>query len=183
MPIPQSMEALLAHTLLDAITKRCITDVPPDDSGRTDQVVLGKLTRELRDENVIAVHMQHPLGPSIDRDGMAGAPRNQDQPWDWPPETLGGMRTERIDGAVEIRLRKKLEYTDAVDIFAVVIQRVKDAINREESLRTLTDQMGNTMSIIEAFEAPGYAAGGGNVSINIRWVNWRAFVHSTNARG
>nr|NIV40059.1 hypothetical protein [Anaerolineae bacterium] len=61
-------------------------------------------------------------------------------------------------------------------------ERVKAAINRDADLNSLSDDFGNTMHVLETFQAVGYAGGGGDVSINFRWIDWRAFIHRTDCR-
>lgn len=184
MPIEKhGIEAVLALKLHEVLTKWCITDVVSDDPSRADAVVLGKPTRELRDEVVISIHMQHPLGPTADRDSSAsGPPKRQDErPWNWPKE-IGGGRMEKIVGAVQINIREKLAYDEAVEIISAVVERVKAAINRDTSLVPLSDDWGNKVQVLETFQASGHAGGGGEVSINLRWIDFRAFIHRRDCR-
>lgn len=180
----RGIEAMLAEKLVDVLTDWCITQVDEDDPSRADHVVLGKPTRELRDENVISIHMQHPLGPQADRDEpVSGTPRGQDERGHYfPAETMGGMIVEKMIGCVQVNIRQRLAYTDAVEVNAAIVQRIKAAINRDKDLVPMTDDFGATLFKLETFQASGHASGGGNVSINIRWIDWRAFIAITNCR-
>ena len=175
---------MLADKLLDAITRACRTDVSEDDESRADHVILGKPTTELRDAIVVSIHTEHPLGPVSDKDFTAmGTPRGEDErPYKWPSETTGGMRTKEVIGAVQINIREKVPYDTAKAINSAVANRIEIAINQDAVLRSFSDEFGNFCSQIDTFRASGYQSGGGNVSINIRWIDWRAFVHSTNCR-
>lgn len=181
---PSTIEALIAETIQAAVEARCITDVPEDDESRANHVIIGKPTRELRDELVISVHMQHPFGPRLDRDqnitGTTGVPGPR--PWKFPAETIGGATFEEIIGCVQIRLRQRTSLEDAMWIFSAVKERVKQAINLDKSLKTLTDGMGNTMFLIETFRAIGYDSGGAEVSLTTQWVDFRALVSRSNCR-
>ncbi len=180
----QGIESILAHKLQEVLTEHCITDVPGSDPSRANHVLLGKPTSERRDEIVISIHMQHPLGPNADKDELvSGRPRTTaDRPNYFPAETLGGTEVRRILGAIQINIRQKLPYSEAVDIIASVIERVRAAINRDKSLVPARDDWGNNLFKLETFQAYGHASGGGNVSINTRWIDWRAYISSTNCR-
>ena len=184
MPVEKrGIEAVLAQKLHEVLTKWCITDVAANDPSRADAVVLGKPTRELRDEIVVSIHMQHPLGPSADQDELvSGTPRQPDErPWNWPKE-FGGGKVEKIVGAVQLNIRQKLSYDEAVEIIASVVERVKAAINRDRDLVPLADDWDNTLLVLETFQASGHAGGGGEVSINLRWIDWRAFIARRDCR-
>lgn len=181
---PVSIESLIGHAMRDALQKWCIDSVPDDDASRASHVILGKPTRELRDNIVVSVHTQHPLGPSEDTDKLIeGVPRGQDErPLQFFRESTGGARTEMMVGAVQIRIRENMKHEDALNISGVVMDRVKKAINRDGSLKTMSDELGNTMMLLETFQHSGHAAGGGSTSIFIRWVDWRAIIVSDNSR-
>jgi len=181
----RGIEAILAHTLHTVLTEWCIDDVSTDDPSRADHVVLGKPTRELRDSKVVSIRMQHPLGPAADKDEVvSGSPRGQDERGHYfPAETSGGMMVEKIIGCIEVRIREKLSYPDAVEVNASLIERIKRAINTDLRLALLKDDFGVTLFKLETFQATGHASGGGDVSINVRWVDWRAFTCRTNCRG
>lgn len=184
MPVEKrGIEAVLAQKLYTVLTQWCITDVAADDPSRADAVVLGKPTRELRDEIVISIHMQHPLGPAADKDELvSGTPKQPDErPWNWPKE-FGGGRVEKVVGAIQANIRQKLPYAEAVEIIASVVERIKAAINRDKDLASLDDDWGNTLLVIETFQASGHAGGGGGVSINLRWIDWRAFIARRDCR-
>jgi len=185
MTVPQSIESILGDRLKDALTRWCITGVPLDDESRANHVILGKPTTQLRDNVVISIHTEHPLGPISDTDHIVmGTPRtNEERPFKWPAETTGGMRSKVVIGAVQINIREKMSYELAKSINGAVAARIEAAINQDAELDAFGDDFGNFMSRIETFQGSGYQAGGGNVSINIRWIDWRAFVHSTNCRG
>lgn len=180
----RGIEAMLAEVLDTVLTEWCITNVPTTDPSRANHVVLGKPTRELRDANVVSIRMQHPLGPAADKDEtVSGTPRGQDERGHYfPHETMGGAIFEKIIGCIEVRIRQKLAYPDAVEINAPLVERIKRAINTDYRLRTLTDDFGVTLFKIETFQASGHASGGGNVSINVRWIDWRAFTARSNCR-
>lgn len=176
----RGIEAVIAQTLLAVLTKWCITDVPTTDESRANSVILGKPTQELRDAIVVSIHMQHPLGLGADKDAIvSGPPKAQsDRSWTWPAE-IGAGRTEKIIGVVQLNIRERQPYGEAVETIASVVERVKAAINRDPALRALSDDFGNTVMQIETFQAEGYAGGGGQVSTNFRWIDWRAFVYRT----
>ena len=177
------IEAVLAKALHAAVTKWCITNVPVKDESRANWVVLGKPTRELRDNIVISIHMQHPLGPNADTDNIvSGKPTTSgERPWDFPKE-LGGGRMEKYLGCVEINIREREAYEDAVNVISSLYERVKAAINRDPSLVPLEDDWGNTLMVLETWQAYGHESGGGSVSISRRWVDWRAFVYRVDCR-
>ena len=179
----RGIEAVLAQELYKVLTKWCITDVAANDPSRADAVVLGKPTRELRDEIVISIHMQHPLGPSADRDEIvSGTPRQREErPWIWPKE-FGGGKVEKMVGAIQVNIRQKLAYDEAVEIISSVVERVKAALNTDRDLVPLSDDWGNTLQVLETFQASGHAGGGGEVSINLRWIDWRAFISRRDCR-
>lgn len=185
MAVPQSIESELGSRLKEVLTRWCITDISADDESRANHVILGKPTTQLRDNVVISIHTEHPLGPVSDKDHIVmGTPRSDDErPFKWPAETTGGMRSKVVIGAIQINIREKLSYETAKAINGAVAARIEAAINRDSELDAFADDFGNFMSRVETFQASGYQAGGGNVSINIRWIDWRAFVHSTNCRG
>lgn len=177
------IEAVLAAKLKTVLLKWCITDVATTDPSRANHVVLGKPTRELRDSIVISIRMQHPLGPNADKDNIvSGKPTTTgERPWDWPKE-LGGGRMEKYLGTVEINIRDREEYEDAINIIASLYERVKAAINRDPDLIPLEDDWGNTLMVLETWQAYGHESGGGTVSISRRWVDWRAFVYRVDCR-
>lgn len=186
MAVPLSAEAEIARRMKEALVRWCITDAEAADQSRANHVIIGKPTNELADEIVISVHTQHPLGPQADKDGVVmGPPREQDErPWRFPQETDGGMRSEKIVGAVQVNIREDLPADDAIKVSSMVVERVKAALNRDYRLRAflIEEPIKTFVSRIESFESRGYAAGGGDVSIYIRWVGWRALVHYTNVR-
>jgi len=184
MPVEKlGIESVLAAALKTVVTKWCITDVAADDPSRANWVVLGKPTRELRDDIVVSIHMQHPLGINADKDAMvSGKPTTTaERPWDWPKE-LGGGKVEKYLGCIEINIREREEYEDSVSIISSVYERVKAAVNRDPDLVPLTDDWGNTLMILETWQAYGHESGGGAVSISRRWVDWRAFVYRVDCR-
>lgn len=181
---PTALEAKLAHVLKDVIGDHCINYVAPDDTSKANHVIIGKPTRELRDEIVVSVHMDHPLGPIMDRDdrvsGLRGGLSNR--PYVIPNETIGGMTVDEIIGGVQIRARRRETSEDATFIIKPVHVRIKRAINRDKRLRLIQDDLGNTMFTIHTFRAVGYESGGGDVTINTRWVNFRALACYSNCR-
>lgn len=184
MATPKAIESLIADTLKIVLTDWCITNTDTDDETRADVVMIGKPTRELRNNIVISIHTSHPLGPTRDNDRLVeGPPRAQsERPLYFERETTGGARVEMLFGAVQIRIRKNQEHQEALNVIAVSETRVKQGINMDSRLRVLHDDFDSTMVWIETFEQPGYAAGGGDTSIFIRWIGWRAVVVSSNIR-
>lgn len=182
--VPTSIIPLVAETLHEALLRECKTSVPTSDPSRADHVIIGKPTTELRDNIVVSIHMNHPLGPGSDTDANISGPpmSSKDRPLKFPAETSGGMRTELIIGAVEIRTRQRLEFSEAMWVEGAINARIKGAINQAPELRYLKDDFGNFMSRIETFKHSGYTSGGGKVSIGAGWVDWRAVVHTTNCR-
>jgi len=177
--VPTTLEAMIADGLEGACTEYCITNVDDDDPSMSDHVILGKPTEELADEIVVSIHMQHPFGPTMDKDsaitGKTGVTG-----FHFPDETIGGGRVDQIMGAVQVNIRQDLEYADAMWISAVVVERVKQAINLHPDVRSLTDSYGNVMFKLQTFRAIGYASGGGDVSVYFRWVDFVAYVSYTN---
>jgi len=184
MAIPDTIENKIAETMLAVLTDWCINNVDTDDPSRANYVVLGKPTRELSSAIVVSITMTHPLSMSKGgEDLVEGTPRTQkERPYQFPPETYGGMRTELIVGAVQVNYREKEGYDDAIPIISRVTNRIKQGINQDIRLASLTDDMGNFMSSIETFTAEGVASGGDNVTVDRHWISWRAWVHSTNCR-
>lgn len=168
----------------EVLTDWCISNVDADDPSRVNYVILGKPTRELSAAIVVSIYMTHPLAMSKGGEWMVeGTPRAQrERPYQFPAELGGGMTTELIVGAVQVNYREKESYEDAVPIISRVTNRIKQGINKDSRLASLTDDMGNFMSNIETFRAEGVASGGSNVTVDRHWVSWRAWVHSSNCR-
>ncbi|MHC4542922.1 MAG: hypothetical protein ACYSYL_00145 [Planctomycetota bacterium] len=183
-PTPTHIESLLGDTLHEIITDWCITNVSTEDLSRADHVVLGKPTSELRDNIVVSVHTQHPLGPEKDTDQrVEGKPRTwEERPWQFPRESHGGARFQMMYGAIQIRMRERNRHRVALAHKSVVAHRIRRAIERDTRLRVLEDDLGNTMLMIETFRHSGHAAGGGNVTVFIEWIDWRALIVSDNRR-
>jgi len=175
---------MIADKLLSVLTKWLITNVDEDDDSRANRVILGKPTDELRYNVVVSIHLDHPLGPAQDTDFNAmGTPRStEERPYKWPTETTGGMHTRQIIGAIQINIRETLPYEAAKAINGAVATRIELAIRRDNELRSFHDDFGQFVSIIDTFRGYGYQAGGGNTSIHIRWIDWRAVIHSENCR-
>ena len=83
---------------------------------------------------------------------------------------------------MQIRARKDLTYEDAILLFAPLTNRVLDAINTDYLLTSLEDSTGRRMFQIEAFRREGYESGGGEVSLDTQWIDWVAYISSTNCR-
>lgn len=181
---PQSIESLIANTLEEVLADWCVNEVSTHDQSRASHIVLGKPTKELRDAIVVSIHTQHPLGPDNDSDRLVeGQPRSADErPLQFQRESAGGARVEMMFGTVQVRIRENLEHRLALNLKGAVSDRIRKAINRDERLRALTDDLGNTMFWIETFKHSGHASGGANVSIFIEWVDWRAAICSDNRR-
>ena len=181
---PKSIEALLAHKMRDVLLDWCVTRVPLDDPSRAKLVIIGKPTNELGNPPVISIHTPHPLGPPSDTDHMiVGTPRsNEERPYKWPMETMGGMRTDLLIGTVQINMREQQRAEDAVWSIGALATRVRNAINQDPRLRPFSDDMGNFMSRLETFQHSGHTGGGSNTTTHIRWVDFRAIIHSTNSR-
>lgn len=183
MPIEKhGIESVLAHTLHDVLTDWCIKRVPTNDPSRADHVLLGKPTSERQDEIVVSIHMQHPLGPGADKDrDVSGKPTTQDDRPNFFPAGFN-ERWWKLVGTVQINVRQDMSYEETVDIVAAVVERVRAAINRDVRFQRLKDDWDNALYDIETFQAYGHASGGGDVSINLRWVDWRATVLSQKKR-
>lgn len=184
MATPKAMESLLGDTLKEVLTDYCINNVDSDDTTKANYVVMGKPTSELRSAIVVSVHMQHPLGPDKDVDKLVeGAPRSaEERPLTFPRESIGGATFEMITGAVQVRIKEGKNHQAALNTKSVTVDRIKKAIKTDSRLRVLKDDLGNTMTWIEVFRHSGHAAGGGEVSIFIEWVDFRAIVVSSNSR-
>ena len=183
MAVARALEAIVAMLIKDAVTKHCITDVSSSDASKADWVILGKPTTERTDPIVISIHMQHPLGMNIGKEKASSSRPTQMDPWQVLPETQGGMSSRVQVGAVQIDIREGIPYDEAIYINAAVARRVKQAIDNDVSLAgPIVDDFGDLMSWILTFEAAGYVAGGGDVSIHARWVNFKMLVHSSNVR-
>jgi len=184
MATPQSLEHLIAHTLLEVLTEACITSVPKDDRSRVNVVKVGKPAEELKQKNLVSIFTVHPLGPGRDEGEIwMGTPtKPNERPEKWPVETVGGMRTDKMIGAVQINVRQNLKAEDAINVVGAITFRVTQAINRDPRLRTLTDDFGDFMSSITTFKRYGYESGGGMTSLYRRWIDWRARTHTPNSR-
>jgi hypothetical protein len=178
------MESLLADEMETVLTDWCINDPDEDDDTKANNVIIGKPTRELRNKIVVSIHTNHPLGVGSDKDRLVeGPPRSGDErPLYFERESTGGARVEMMFGAIQIRIRQDSNHKQALNFVAVNEDRIKKAINRDSRLRVLEDDLGNTMVWLETYESPGYAAGGGDTSIFIRWIGWRAVIVSSNTR-
>jgi hypothetical protein len=181
---PKDIESLIADTLETVLTDWLINEVSTHDQSRANWVIIGKPTKELRDPITISIHTQHPLGPDKDTDKLVeGRPRSaQERPLQFFRETSGGARQEMMFGAIQVRIRENLPPKTALNLKGAVVDRIKKAINRDTRLKTLTDDLGNTMFWIETFKHSGHASGGSDVSIFIEWIDWRAAVCSDNRR-
>ncbi len=183
MPTPESIEWLIATNMRDAVSEWCIIEVDSDDLSKANNVIIGKPQDELVDEITLSIHIHHPLGPSSDRDTDVTGLSSTSTRWSFPGETTGGTRVEEIKGTVQIRARVDTDdYTDALELFGPVVLRIEDAINRDSRLARLEDGMGRTMFLIEAHRREGYESGGGNTWLDTQWVDWCAYVSSTNCR-
>lgn len=178
---PRHFESMIADKMIEALEEWCIERVPTDDDSRADVVIFGHPRQERKYNVVLSVHLEHPFGPVMDTDSDVTGLRGN-RAWLWPRETVGGMRTSEIIGCVQINLRQSIPQATAAWVTPVVKERVKQAVNRDRRLKGFTDDLGNTVSVIEAFKAIGYSSGGGNVSVHHGWVDWRAYVHNTNCR-
>jgi hypothetical protein len=184
MTTPTSMHGLLASTLLTVLTDWCITRVDDDDDSKVDYVILGKPTGQLRSAKVVSIFMTHPL--SLSRGGeeyVSGrSPEGTLGEEQWPEESWGGMRTESWEGAVQVNYRDKKSYDDAMDVIGPITTRITQAINQDSRFTGLRDDMGNMLSSIGTFRAEGVSSGGDNITVDRRWVSWRAFVHVRHGR-
>jgi hypothetical protein len=174
----------MGETIKEVLLDWCMEYVPEDDPSRVNHVILGKPTRELKDEIVVSIYMNHPLGRSADKDEFASGPPTQEdeRPYKWPMETCGGMTTEKVLGGVQINYRRKKGYEDAIKEIGPIIQRVKLGINTDARLKYLEDSLGAFMSSIQAIRSEGYTSGGGDISLERQWVTFRAWVHHDNTR-
>lgn len=179
---PKTVEAMLAHKMHEVLTDWCITRVEDDSKARS--VIIGKPTKEMGRPPVISIHTQHPLGPGKDTDRMAmGTPTSvAERPDKWPVETIGGMRTDVIIGTIQINFRKPKSAAESSWAIGAIAARVRNAINQDARLAPFKDEMGNFMSKLVTFQHSGHTGGGANITTHIRWVDWRATVHSTNCR-
>jgi hypothetical protein len=181
---PEVVESMAAQTLRGVLQEWLIDRVPSDDGSRVHHVIVGKPTRELRDEMVVSVHMDHPFGPKMDKStnisGLGGGLSGR--PYVFPGETTGGMKIEEIIGCVQVRVRQRLAAEDASKLMYPILARIRQALNRDERLRFIEDGFGNYMFRIETFRATGYESGGGDVTINSKWVDFRALVCYSNCR-
>lgn len=184
MPTPQSVEAMVAVAMRDVLIDHCITRVDNDDKSKADIVIIGKPTEELRKKVVLSVFTVHPLGPKEDTETiMEGAPtKPNERPYKWPPETIGGMRTYKMLGAVQINLRENVDGTEALSLIGALESRIRRAINNDQRLWVFRDDFGSMVHLIEVYQASGYASGGGDTSLHRRWIDWRATVNSSNRR-
>lgn len=184
MTIPDTIENLIATTMQDVLLDWCVNNVDSSDPSIANHVILGKPTRQLSSSLVVSIHMKHPLSLKRGFEYLVdGTPRSQrERPHQFPPEFSGGMRTELIIGAVQVNYREKRSYEDAIPIISRVTNRVKQGINQDMRLDSLTDDMGNFMSRIETFTAEGVSSGGESTTVDRSWVSWRAWVHSENCR-
>ncbi len=186
MVTDRGIDSVVAHKLVEVFRDRCIESVPDDDDSKADHVVLGKPTVERRDEIVIAVMMEHPLGRSQSTDKVLSSwshtSDEEARPYTFPPESIGGMLVDVIIGTVWISIREMEDYEDSIDIISSVAERVRAAINRDSRLKRLCDDFGNMLFKLETFRGQGHETGGKGVAINHRWVDFRGLVARSNRR-
>jgi hypothetical protein len=181
---PDSAEVAIARRIRDVLEDWCVNNVAEDDPSRADHVIRGKPTSERSNEIVISVHTHHPLGLSKSSEGVVDGPpvQEDERPYKWPMMTTGGFTTSKAIGAVQINIRLRAERELAERIIGAVAERVKQGVNRDKRLAGFKDEMGNFVSSVEAFETRGAGSGADNVSLDNRWITWRAWVHSRRAR-
>lgn len=180
------IEAMIVERIWQGCLDACKDDISEDDPSRADHVIIGKPTDELADETVVSVFPQHPFGEREDADeqmtGLIPGPYSGG-PYNFPAETIGGMRVDKMIGAVQINCRLDLPASEAVWINAVIKQRVANVINQSVLLEHgIEDDMGNFLWHIETFRSFGYDGGGGEVSTHTRWVGFRAYIAYRNDR-
>jgi len=177
--VPAQIEALIIEEMWKGCLKACQTDIPEGRIDRANHVVIGKPDEELADEVVVSVHNQNPFGKSEDADvnvtGLIPGPYSGG-PYEFPAETIGGMRVDKLIGTVQINIREDVPFEEAMWISGAIKQRVSDVINKWPAFCGLADDMGNYLWRIETYRAYGYDSGGGDVSIHFRWVGFRAYI-------
>lgn len=180
----RGIEDYIAEKLYAALLERCVTEISPSDPSRVAHVIIGKPTSERRDESVLSIMMQHPLGPSKDTEMLAlGVPMDESvRPYNIPPETFGGAVHHTVVGTVWIAIREREDYADAIRIISSIFERVSATINKDRRLCPLVDDFGNTLYKLETFRSEGYETGGRQVAINHRWVDFRGLVVRSNCR-
>lgn len=181
----RGMEAVLAQRLFKALKKVCIEDVALDDPSRANHVVLGKPTVERRDEIVISIMFQNPLGTGKDTERLLqGYPYDESlRPYQFPGgETFGGAVFDTVIGVVWVAIRKMKDYNLAIEIISSVAERVRWAINQYPGLDAACDDYGNHLFRLETFRGAGYETGGRNVAINHRFIDFRGLIARTNRR-
>lgn len=181
--VPTTITALIVTTLRDACEKVCKTDIPKGNMARADHVIIGKPGEELTDRIVVSIHDQSPWGKAEDADanvtGLIAGPYSGG-PYVFPAETIGGMRTDKLIGTVQINIREDINIEDAIWIHGALKERINAAINHSDVWRGLADEMGNYLWKMETYRSFGYDSGGGDISVHFRWIGWRAYVNYRN---
>lgn len=182
---PEPYEAILLRKLRTAITEYCVDNVDEDDPSRVNHVIIGKPGRELRNPPVVSISLTHPLGPSKDTDKLvSGTPRgnNDERPYKWPPMTMGGQRVDMLKGTVQVNIRENMSAEEASFVSGAIANRIVKAINEHPELGAFMDDFGFFVTDIESWRRYGYEFGSNRITTGVFWVDFRAFVHSTNVR-
>jgi len=165
--IPAQIDALVVTILREGCEKICKTDIEKKNSARADHVIIGKPGEELTDRIVVSVHAQSPFGKSEDADvqvtGLIPGPYSGG-PYEFPAETMGGMRVDKLIGTVQVNIREDIPVEEATWIHGALKQRISDVINRWPAFDGLADDMGNYLWKIETYRSFGYDSGGGGPS-------------------
>ena len=181
----RTVKAELIYLLRDALEEAMITDIPEDDEARVSLVARGKHTGD-RTGIVLSVHADHPLGYERGRyDHTAeGTPREQqERPWEWPSESIGGSSWTLVYGGIEVRW--VLEGTpprNAISIVETVKRRIREVLETDDTLHPLQDDYGDVLFGLRYYGAYGYPGGGDNVSVDAHWVDFTATVASRRPR-
>jgi hypothetical protein len=178
MSVEEVVEYKIVKMIRDHLERDLITNIPPDDPARPDDVTIGKHTDSPYGIHLI-VHADHPLGFTGDKlESSAerkGSRAERYHPGEFPAESIGGWKWRRIFGTVEIKsVQKDTTPAEAVAILALVKVRIAHCITRDVDLTRLTDNYGYQVVAIEMSEVYGYASGGGRTSVDRHWCDWTA---------
>lgn len=186
MSTPNTTEAAKAELIIritSFLQLRLVDEIPRGAPERVDVVAVGKYIEEL-DGIIVTVHSDHPLGVGQSRvnaniEGVESTSLLKG--WNLPPESLGGSKWERWPGTVQVRMLKDVDQLTGLKIIEHVCARIGIVINGEVIV-PIRDEYGYTIFHLTTVGTIGYASGGGDISVNTRWVDFAALVSSSRLR-
>jgi len=175
--VTPTVEGILVQRMAAALQRDLIDNIPLDDPARVNVVQLGKYVGELENKIVLSVLPEHPLGIMGDRVNALAefrASRSQRyRPGQFPSETLGGSRFRYVFGTVQMRMiLKRVTPAEAIPISALVKTRAAMVINNDEDLVGFEDVYGYFCHDTQCSDDYGYASGGEDTAVQIKWIDW-----------